>query len=392
MQIVQQARVLINRWPYVPQDFSAPYIVALRTEANEVLTAYGLTSASPTLSKIEAFMDWGARTFVHPGQQFHINNSTYNLSVLPSGVTWTQYNTTIGNTTRAQADQDERLSWNFDPIRIIDQAFGVLNTSTGVRDNTGTMTKLGAAQWQIKSLAVWRSYFCTFQHEAIGAYLASLGIRMMITQVEGDNPCVFYIPELKKWVHVSSTFNEMINLDGSPASPVEFVAATTTGQAGRLSSRRPTLRPSWDAGLYIPLSTNTSYLTFNVNGFVNYGSYPDCNSLGGAVKRNGRGIVLDTPARATTTTSNINQFIVQPSTVAFPDLGVGLTKFKRTGKAVSFDLLSSWPQHAYFQRRINGGSWVTVGAADTLIDGTGTVEYRSVDVAGFSGMTAIVTL
>src|SRR5262249_59518826 len=89
--------------------------------------------------------------------------------------------------------------------------------------------------------------------------------------------------------------------------------------------------------------------------------------------------------------------------VAFPTLGVGIarvravrTPYRRieTGEW-TVSLVSTFPNHTMFQRRIDNGDWQPASADDVLptdqdLGDAYTEEYRSVDSLGNYGMSAVL--
>jgi hypothetical protein len=81
-----------------------------------------------------------------------------------------------------------------------------------------------------------------------------------------------------------------------------------------------------------------------------------------------------------------------PAKVAFPDIGVGISRVEPIKGGFRATLWSSYPDHQRFERRVGAGPWLDVGQVDTLPRTPSRVEYRSLDRFGNTGMHAVLQL
>lgn len=415
----------VERTKFRAVDFSHPRVKALRTEGNRVLARYGLSESSPKLDIARAFRDWIARTRVHPHPPLHPTGYLRNMTALPAGASWQEFNTKMNATyvneagvtvNRANVDNDFwGANFYLDGIRLAEFSLGALNEATGEFDGTGQLERVDSGRWRIKSLDpahpnYFRSMQCSWQHIELAHWLAAYGIPGTIVSTVGHDGFFCYVPNMG-WVYQCSTYNEEQVLDGGgdPLSPLTQHLLATAGQRSRLGPRK-TAGPDYDPEPYITpnfATDNTYYSNVgHAKGMITMGTMMGIGGNIGAPINTQRANHVHVLGEGTQSAGNEvftngdGYYRVQART-AFPELGVGIAGVQRLEAGINFTLFSTWPgpgtQRMY--KRVNGGTWTELlfklpdgRWADSLGAGVGTVEYRAIDSEGFYGDDAVISL
>jgi hypothetical protein len=88
---------------------------------------------------------------------------------------------------------------------------------------------------------------------------------------------------------------------------------------------------------------------------------------------------------------NVEFYARVPAQDAFPALGVVIESVQVEDSVFVARLSSTYPNHARFERRVDGGAWTRVsGDSDVLPVGACRVEYRSVDSRDFTSPSAML--
>jgi hypothetical protein len=377
----------VPRDSFVGEDLSGPLVLALRPLVAEILAAYG--NPTTNLDRARAIRDWVARTAVYPDPAVHPDTSTSNLSVLPPGKTWADVNSVL---TLAKWDSDATF-WSqqfYDGYVMLDRLLGTLDPSTGIRADDGMMEHVAGARYRMRDIQTYRYPLCTYEAIIATALWAAAGLQSMRISTLDHDPAAVFIPELNRWVYEDPTFDEEYQLDGAgdPLSAADLLAVSTAGQAGRLQATK-SVGPTFDASVYIEGRT---YMTAgHPDGMVIMGSQLYQRVVGAGGTWTGRYVQIDVPRLAEESPFN-NPLVYDPVTaaVAFPALSPVVQDLHVEDSVYVVQLSTTFPSHARFERRLSGGVWVTVQAADVLPVGQCRVEYRSVDGAGNTSASAVL--
>lgn len=392
IRIIREAAVpsepLPERIRYQGVDLTDPRIRALKPLVAEILASYA--PANSALDSARVLRDWLARTAVHPYPPFHLDGSTANLSVLPPGASWADVNALYSE--RLEGDSNYWAQLYQDGPQMLDRLLGAQGGTPEAVD--GMMERVGPARYRIRSLDDYRFVLCSYQSQMLIALWAAAGLQGMMIPTLGHDASVVFIADLSKWVYMDPTYNDEYVVAGSstPLSPLELVTYTATGYLGKLQSRSIS-GPRWDAEPYITAQSDhaASYLGEHPAGFQFIGSQLN-NAVTSPFGVPVRNVQLDNSAVANDPFfGNLGNFARVIPSVAFPDLGVGISAAEPVDGGALVHLVSSVPGHVRFERRAGGErAWQECEAADFVRRGSGYVEYRSVDATGATGMTALI--
>ncbi len=166
---------------------------------------------------------------------------------------------------------------------------------------------------------------------------------------------------------------------------------SATGYVSRLESRSIG-GPSWDREPYIDAVSDpaASYIGEHPTGFLFIGSQLN-NAVTTPFGVPVRHVQMDNVAVASDPFfGNEGSFARVIPSVAFPDLGVGISAVLPVKDGAIVHLISSVPGHIRFERRAGNQPWRECSEIDFVQRGAGLVEYRSLDATGATGMTAII--
>jgi hypothetical protein len=375
----------VDRIRYVGEDLANPSILALRPLVADILAQYG--NPSGNLERARVIRDWVARTAVHPYRALHPDGSTANLGVLPLGKTWAHANA-AGN---AKVNLDSQF-WGgvgMDGYAMLDRLLGTLDLVTGSRADDGMMVLLGGARYRMRDVETYRYVLCSYQDIILNALWAAAGLHGMLISTIGHDPAAVFIPELGRWIYEDPEFNDEYLLDGvgEPLSPVDMLARSSAGDAGRLRATKH-VGPGFDPEVYI---ANEAYIsTGQVGGMPIMGSQLN-NRVVGIGGWHMRYVQIDVPRLAQEVPFNdsIVYARVTPEE-AFPILGPVVEDVRVEDSVYVVHLSSTFPSHQRFERRLASQNWESVGDVDVLPVGATKVEYRSVDAAGRVSASAIL--
>jgi hypothetical protein len=370
---------------YVGEDLGDPSILALRPLVAEILAAYGNPTSS--LGRARAIRDWVARTAIY-ATPIIPNNSTDNLSALPSGKTWADVNAVLS---QEQWDRD-RAFWadiSGDGHAILDRLLGAIDPATGMRADDGMMVHIAGAHYRMRDIESYRFLLCTYQTVIVNTLWAAAGLRGMLLWTYAHDPATVFIPELGRWVYQDPSFNnDFINDEGDLLSPADLLELSRNGMAG---SARPVriAGPSYDPETFVQ---NQTYFRPFPQGFPFMGAMVfkyqgDPNPTAWT----GRFVQIDVPELENYSPANDeSQFPRVTPVQAFPTLGVVLQDVRTEDSVIVVRLGSNHPNPQRFERRVQGGEWETVPAENVLPVGACSVEFRSVDDLGTYSTSAIV--
>ncbi len=390
--IVRQAAVPLEeraeRVRYQGVDLTDPRIRALKPLVREILAAY--PTAGSALDTARIVRDWLARTAVHPYPPFHPDGNTANLSVLPPGSRWSDVNALYEE--RLAGDSNYWTQLYLDGPQMLERLLG---TQGEVRDTVGgMMERVSPARYRIRNLDDYRFVLCSYQSQMLIALWAAAGLQGMMVPTLGHDGSAVFIADLGKWVYMDPTYNEDYTLidSSTPLSPLELVTYSSAGYASSLKSRSIG-GPSWDREPYIAAMSDpaASYIGEHPSGFLFIGSQLN-NAVSTPFGVQVRHVQMDNAAVASDSFfSNQENFVRVIPSVAFPDLGVGISGVDGVEDGAMVHLVSSVPGHVHFERRSGNQPWRECPDVDFVARNSGQVEYRSVDASGASGMTAIIT-
>lgn len=380
---------------FVTNRFDHPELVRLRVLANDLLSAYGLNDASPDSLKMAALRDAVSRAVVHPVAALHGDASIANMSMLPSGKTWADYNS-IMNAGATASNRRTAAYGKLSPVQQINKLFGT-PAADGSRADDGLLRRLGAGQYQIRDLATYAPDFCTGQAWLLSALGLSVRVASRMWRTNGHDTCIWLETSTGRWIYEDATYNERSQIDaiGQPADALELLNLSIAGQQKRISSLK-TANPSYDANQWVPhvAGTDSSYWNSIGNhpfGQDNGGSETirDVLQVPGAYKQ----YYTQIPTPRLASVPEFGTLARQARSVTFTRPGVALSVAQDpSGLGGTVRLRSTWwgrlPHK--FQRRVNGGAWFDVQAQDWIGAGAGRVEYRVVDADGGTGCMAEV--
>jgi len=381
---------------FVPIAFDDAYIRANVPMVTRILATYNLTLSSSRQSIALALREFIARNLVHAQVAFHPNGSATNLTVLPTGKTWADFNTAFS--TRGQSDADwTSANIGYSGAGLLDYYFGTLNLTDGTRGSNGLLQEVSDGRWQIRDLATYRSAFCSFQHVPLAALTASCGIPGTICITKGHHSQASYLVDdtdgglAEGWVINDATYNESHWLDGAGLllGPAQLQALSLEGKQARIVQLKGA-GPSYDPAVYFAANGALDKSYFNNPGHPN-GMNPIGSLLNiGSIVRT---IAPPVPVIQLGMTPGPLSDVNYPSLhvrgqAMFPEMGAYLTRLHQVSSTWIVGLASSWvgPGTHVFQKRTNGGAWADLAeGADTVLAGTGRVEYRPRDSLGFYG-------
>lgn len=379
-----------SRHEYVAMDPEHPRVAALRPLVADILADYG--NPADGLGRARALRDWVARVAIHPHGPLHPPGSTANLAVLPAGASWARVIQVGTQAERLAADSRFwMLQWP-DGIAMLDRLLGTLDTASGRRADDGQLVHVAGSHYRVRDVETYHYVLCSYQSRMLIALWAAAGLHGMMLSTIGHDASGVFIPELGKWVYMDPTFNEEYALDGvgDPLSPPELLAYSAAGLS-HLLVKRSIAGPHWSRDRYADARVDplASYVGQYPGGFTLMGS-----QLQNAVARPGspdRHVQIDLPWLASDPTFGDQRlFAPVPISVAFPRLGVQVLDVAPvlTGRLVR--LGSTLPYHVRFERRLDGGPWETVAAANVVPPSAIRVEYRSLDGTGNTGTPAVL--
>jgi hypothetical protein len=392
VKIIQSAslNVRLPGYTFNGMKFGDAKLVALRPLAALILTDYG--SPTTDMLKIAAIVDWTARIFIHEHPTFHPNGSSGYTTVLPAGETWTTFNTAM-----PAASAASNAFWSAlapDGYNMLDAMLGTLNVGTGVRAANGMMTQVGGtSQYKINSLATYKAVLCTNQNRVVQALLAALGYHSMQVSTNNHDGMATFVPQYGKWAWNDPTFNEWFATTngGTPMSPAEINAYARAGLGSSLVQQRGG-NPSWNAAYSYHPQTYFS-AAHGINGFKLLVGYLQAQNWGGSnlLPRYVKLKSVEADAYLAGIYANDAQYKPTDSSVMFPKLGCGISKFAVDGLSVQIELGAQWRGPGQFYRKVGAGAFVLLGGSSDVVPvGAGRVTYRFADNAPFSGMEAII--
>jgi hypothetical protein len=389
--IIRNSRIPYGTINFIGENTSNLKIKALRSLVDEIFVTYG--SPSTNLDKARAIRDFVARYAIHPFESFHINTIA-NASVLPEGKTWTDFINTFGSDPRFSSDSMYWYNMHCNGFNMINVLFGTLNLDTLQREDDGMLSKIGTGEYRIKDFESYRAVLCSYQAYIYISLLASIGLHGMQLSIEGHDPAAVFIPELGKWIYEDPTFNEEYTLDGNgiPLSPVELLSYSVTDDFNRLIPLK-TIKPNWDSNIYINNLENymCSYVSQRNNGFLLMGSQLR-NDITDNVTWNFRNVQIAIDGLDGSPFGDEEDYLRVSTSIAFPDLGVGIEKLIEVENGFNVFLKSSFPNHIKFIRKINNGDWKDCNDIDFLPLDDAVITYRSIDSEGFYGIDAIINI
>lgn len=394
LEVVRQAVVTTPplRLRHEGEDLDGPTVRALRPMVARILAAYG--NPTSQLDRARALRDWLARTAVHPVPVFHPDGSSSNASVLPPGTTWRDANV-LWRTAWDRPNLHQWAEFGYDGYASLDHLLGTLDPATGRRSDDGLMQHLEGVHYRIRDLRTYPWVLCSYQDVMLLALWAAGGMHGMLISTWAHDPAAVFVPELGKWVYEDPTYNEEFALDGAgqPLSPVELLVYSLAWDVPRLQPRKLATHP-WTPYTYPDLSASPRA------SFILDGNYLGLKVMGSQLynRTNGRGVdyslrhvqVPTAEMLATPPFNNPWSYARVAPAVAFPDLGVGIADIRGSDARWTVHLTTSYPNHVKFQRRVGRDPWQDCDDVDALPAGALRVEYRSVDAAGTSGMTAVL--
>lgn len=388
--------VNVNLWPtlFVGENTSNEYIKALRPLVNEIFSVYDVPMTN--LNKARVLRDFVARVAIHPFNPFHLNTKA-NLSMLPENLNWDEFNQILFK--NAAADSYFWSNRYPNGFEMLKELFGTINMDTLLRNDDGMLVKINPGQYRIKNYDLYHGVLCTWQDNIYIALLAAAGLHGMQLRTFGHDPAAVFIPELGKWVYEDPTFNEEYTVDDNkiPVSPSELQYFARLGQYSRLSAKK-NIKPRWDQYIYIDPKNSLECTYFE--RMSRLGALDKSFTIVGAEMNNrviderewnwhSRMVVVNvegwdkSPFAHYEPVSNLD---------AFPELGVKLAKVMQVDNMFKVTLMSSFPNHVQFWKRINNGGWQKCDSTDTLTMKKQNVTYRSTDAEGFYGIDAIIKI
>jgi hypothetical protein len=371
---------------YVGENLGNASILALRPLVAEILAAYGNPTSS--LGRARAIRDWVARTALYSQAVIHSDNSTSNLSVLPAGKTWADVNSVLS------LDEWERDTayWSDvsgDGYAILNRLLGTLDPITGLRADDGIMVHVAGAHYRMRDIDSYHFLLCSYQTVVLNTLWAAAGLHGMLVWTFAHDPAAVFIPELGRWIYQDPSYNNDYVLDdtGDPVSPVDLLALSTSGTTERLRERRIP-GPSYDPEVFVQ---DWTYMKAIPNGMVFMGSQVFKFDLSNPWS--GRFVQIDVPALANHFPANDQTLYPRVTAAeAFPTLGVVVSNVHLEDSVFVVRLGSNYPNHKWFERRLQGGAWEPVEEDDVLPIGACVVEYRSVDDRGTSSATTVLSV
>lgn len=233
---------------------------------------------------------------------------------------------------------------------------------------------------------------CTWQHGILGLLCAWEGWHWMLLDIAGHTAFAVYLPELRDWMYIESTFNEHYRLASSspsnykPLSPLELQEISLRGAMAEIVPVQGAYQPQRSApggSYYLP-----PYKTYSPNGWAPMAAHLDGRCVRARVtdQRNREERVLPTGTGATYFAPFIaGGWVLDRDTLAlFPPLGeCHAVRFGQAGDTVTVELASTLGGSTGYERSLNSGAWTACGAADQVKLTAGQrVQWRA--VAGLS--------
>src|SRR6266550_3343456 len=327
---------------YVGEDLGKSSTLALRPLVEEILSAYG--NPTSNLSRARAIRDWVARTALYSQSVIHADNSTSNLSVLPTGKTWADVNALLS----LEEWERDTAYWSDiggDGYTILNRLLGTLDPATGLRADDGIMVHVTGAHYQMRDIESYRFFLCSYQTVVMNTLWAAAGLHGMLLWTYAHDPAAVFIPEVGRWVFEDPSYNNDYLLDGigDPLSPIDLLALSTNGMAGRARPSR-ILGPSYDPEVFIQ---DWAYLEAIPNGMVFMGALIFKYDL--TTPWSGRFVQIDVPELENHYPANDQTLYPRVSAEqAFPTLGVVVGDVRLDDSVFVARLTSNYPNHQRF--------------------------------------------
>ena len=345
--------------------------------AAKVLAWAGVAGTAQTIDRARAVVGWFAAHAVHPQPFLHPAGTTLNTAVLPVGESWASFNAIFGVPARTNSDTDYWYGLFPDGVTMLQRLIGTTNIA-GVTTDDGMLTEHTPGQWRIRDFVGFRSVECTLQCKMAQVVLAALGIPSVDISTVAHDPMAFYDNDSGRWLYIDPTFGEMLTVSGQAQTALDLLQLSLSGATSSIDSSK---LPGAD---YIPVGFFTSPNS-PVGGMSQMTIHTAPQWAGGL------------SARAPYRYGNLPSQSVandRPGTIAqlMPQLGVGVAGLAQSDTAVEIRLRSNWPDHAKFQVSLDGINWADCSNTDYRSPSAGVVRYRSVDINGFPGQSAQLTL
>lgn len=371
MTIVQHAEI----FPHVVKAPDVTKVAKLAKLSADILAWAGVNKNASSLDRAGAIVGWVAAHAVHPDDVLHPNGHTLFTDVLPPGKTWAQFNTAFDAGPSILRDNAHWFGLFPNSVAMIESLVGTIDAQGNVADN-GMLKRDGPLHWRIRDFATFRAVQCTLQCKIAQGLLGAQGIHSVDLTTTSHDPMAVHNNETGRWAYICASYGELLAVGGVAQNPLELLSRSL---AGNIAGIAPLKLPGTGhiVGTYFNPAVHPAGMTFMT-------VHCSPNWAGGSPAR--------APHRFGALPSQSDVWDVPASAAQImPELGCGFAGIAETDAGVEIRLVSSWPGHTGFQRRLGGGQWKPCGAID-YPPASGQVAYRSVDALGWSGKPAVVAL
>lgn len=372
MHIVQQTAIRPHRVIFPKVELAAKY----RLLAEWILWLGGVSVTAPSRDRARAIVGWIAAHAVHPASSLHPNGSDAHTEVLPAGETWASFNAVFDRTDRLASDNAYWYGLYPAGGTMLERLVGTIAADGSIGDD-GMLVEYEPGKWRIRSFATFRAVQCTLQCKMAQVLLGAIGIPTLDITTVAHDPMAYYDAEQGRWLYIDPTFGEMLTRGGLDLSPLDLLATSLAGDAGKIVSD---VLPcaEWLGERYFKPANTAAGMSFMV-------VYVDPQWLGGFQDRRPYRFRGLGPQDVTQPQAGVADLM--------PSVGCGFAGADINGRTVEARLVSNWPGHVGYQRSLDrGATWKACAEVDYVQPGDGEVRYRSVDANGFAGTAAVISV